>query len=121
MLSPLLLSVLTVASAPRPFAVALSSFVKVRPGSEFLGSPDGKLSAARGECEALQFRVAEGRKDVKFEAAPLTGPGKAIGPTPYVERFISVTTPSNSEGATGLWPDPLVPLADAGTQSSTSE
>ncbi|MFL5320902.1 MAG: DUF4091 domain-containing protein [Myxococcaceae bacterium] len=125
MISFILSVVVAAAPADKPLAVALSSFVKVRPGSEFVGSPDAKLSAARGECEAVQIRVGEDNANVTLTVPPLTGAsphtGAPIAPSLFVEDFIEVKTPSNSEGAVGLWPDPLRPLLPGSAQHSEAD
>lgn len=94
--------------------------MKVRPGAIPSGSTDAKLTAARGECEAFQLAVLAGKRQVTLESEPLRGPAKAIAANVLVEKYVPVTTPSNSEGAPGLWPDPLVPLSGA-EKSSTEE
>ena len=49
-------------------------------------------------------------------SVPLTGPNGAVIPcrnvTVYREGYYNVTTPSDLEGATGRWPDPLIPAVD---------
>jgi hypothetical protein len=104
------------AAAPGVFAV--SSLVTVRPWGTPLGRAAVELEAARGEWESFQVVVRAGRRalsGVTVSVAPLTGPGKARIEEVRVYRvgFVSLDKPSNVEGATGLWPDPLIPARDA--------
>lgn len=117
----------TVAAAPAPGGPARLSvgpgLVKVRPD---LPLPPGfatgrlKLRLARGECEAGQLVVsATGAKlsRVTVAARPLTKAAPAdAGPPPTLSLsrvgFLRITTPSNTEGAVGEWPDPLIPTVD---------
>jgi len=96
----------------RPWAVALPWHVKVRPGESMSGTGTLKLSAARGECEGGQVLALPPVRAVEARLSPLAGPGGELAPTLFREEYVEVKTPSNSQGAPGLWPDPLLP-ADA--------
>lgn len=106
------------ASGPLPWARALSPLVKVRPGTDPGGGTAWSMSLARGECEGVQIYAEAPAKgvDAKVEALAQGAKGKrpsaTLTPKLYREAFIEVKTPSNSEGATGLWPDPLIPVVD---------
>lgn len=112
-----LLAAAVLATASPDWVRVVSSFEKIRPGAPFSGASEAKLSAARGECEAFQLRVREGSKQVKVSASA----AGSVTPRLYVERFIDVQKPSNGEGATGFWPDALVPLTDAQALQSTAK
>ena len=97
-----------------PWARALSPFVKVRPGEDPGGASSWKLSLARGECEGVQVYAAPPLQHVDAQVTAFRGPKKAdpLKVRVYREEFIEVKTASNSEGGTGLWPDPLIPVVD---------
>jgi hypothetical protein len=99
------------------------SLVDVRPGIPLpVGeeSDAARILAARNEFESFQVAVrSQGTAvgDVSVAAGgPLVGPGGArIGPsslTVYREGYYDVRVPSDSEGARGEWPDPLIPARD---------
>ncbi len=101
-------------AAAAPAARVVPALEKVRPGALPEGASEAQLSLARGECEGVQVLLpgappAEGSP----VAAPLQlrGPqGSTLSVTLLREAFLDVHTPSNSEGATGPWPDALLPL-----------
>ncbi len=102
------------------WARAVSPFIKIRPGEDPAGSASYALSLARGECEGLQVYAAPPSAGVDAHAEPLRRAGKAqkdagepLEPRLYRVAFVEVRTPSNVEGAVGLWPDPLIPVKDA--------
>jgi hypothetical protein len=98
--------------APAPRVV--SSLVKIRPGELPAGEKSARLSLARGECEGTQVLVPPPARKVKASIDALSGPRGARLPVRlYRVGYVEVRTPSNSEGATGLWPDPLIPVTDA--------
>jgi hypothetical protein len=104
------LSLLVAASPPR--LVPLSALVKVRPGAVLKPLEAVRLRAARGECEAFQAEVAPEAEVTGAELPPLRGPGRAPLPAKvYREGWLNVTRPSGGGGATGLWPDPLLPIS----------
>src|SRR5262245_22688973 len=98
----------------------LSSLETVRPRATPLpenAARSASLSAARGEWESFQVLVhagAGGITALDATATPLLGPrGGSL--TLRIARvgFVEVSTPSNSEGTPGRWPDPLIPVVDA--------
>jgi hypothetical protein len=104
------LSLLVAASPPR--LVPLSALVKVRPGAALQPLEAVRLRAARGECEAFQAEVAPEAEVTGAELPPLRGPGRApLSAKVYREGWLNVTRPSGGGGATGLWPDPLLPIS----------
>ncbi|HEX2571261.1 MAG TPA: DUF4091 domain-containing protein [Polyangia bacterium] len=105
-------------AAAGPEVFALSSLVTVRPWGTPRGGKAAMLEAARGEWESFQVVVRAGPRalpGVTVSMTPLVGPGKARIEEVRVYRvgFVSLDTPSNVEGATGPWPDPLIPARDA--------
>ena len=92
------------------WAVPVSAWVKVRPGVRVQALSAVDLLAARGECEGFQVLAWPPAEAVEISAAPLRGPGGALPVSLFREAFVMVRTPSNAQGAPGLWPDPLVPV-----------
>jgi hypothetical protein len=98
----------------------VGSVLKVRPKDQPTGSNDAKLLAARNEFESFQIVIQAGSNTLRNVnvalSAPLTGPGGSTIPakniTIYREDYYNVVTPSDQEGATGLWPDALIPARD---------
>ncbi|HYX93409.1 MAG TPA: DUF4091 domain-containing protein [Myxococcaceae bacterium] len=101
------------APGPLSWARVVPALQKVRPGDAPRGAPAADLSLARGECEAFQIFAAPGAQKVDVAEEQLKGPGKPLRPRIYREEFVEVRTPSNTMGAKGLWPDPLIPVVDA--------
>jgi Domain of unknown function (DUF4091) len=95
-------------AAPKPQVV--SALEKVRPGKAVKGSSKARLSLARGECEAAQVVLPPGTSRVQVKPLALRGPGKPLEASVWREAYVNVETPSNGQGATGLWPDALVPV-----------
>ncbi len=98
---------------PLPWARAISGFVKVRPGETPEGTTTARVTLARGECEGVQIYAEPPAAKVNAKALPLRGAKAELTPRLYREGWIRVVTPSNAEGAPGLWPDPLIPVEDA--------
>lgn len=95
------------------------STLKVRPNDAPATTPSASIKAARNEFEAFQIVLGAAGSDVTQVSAkvaqPLAGPGGSIPANDvvlYAEQYYDVGTPSNDEGAAGLWPDPLVPDVD---------
>ena len=95
------------------------STLKVRPTDQPQLAQSASIMAARNEFEAFQIVLQAGASDVTNVEAklttPLAGPGGTLPSANvvlYAERYYSVGTQSNDEGAPGLWPDPLVPDVD---------
>lgn len=98
----------------------VSPDVKVRPADTPTTASSATLRAAKNEFAPFQIVFtspggATSGVSVKLSKS-LTGPGGATIPDKnvvlYAERYYQVGTPSNSEGAAGRWPDPLVPDVD---------
>jgi hypothetical protein len=103
---------MAIAAAPeaKPWAVSLPWHVKVRPHQAVPGGAGAKLSAARGECEGAQVLALPPLQGVEVKAGALKGPGEPLTLTLYREELLDIRTPSNSQGAAGPWPDPLLPV-----------
>lgn len=100
--------------------VVLGSAVKVRPHEMPEGPARAAIFAARNEFESFQVVVKAPSAPLRGLRAsfsvPLTGPNGAVIPsrnvTVYREGYYNVRTPSDLEGSTGRWPDPLIPAVD---------
>lgn len=98
------------------------SLEKVRPDRALPASTERarhlRLNAARGECEAAQLIVSAPGAPVRslsVKAEPLQAEDAVLPVTLYRVGFVKVTTPSNTEGDVGEWPDPLIPVRDPNT------
>lgn len=97
------------AAAPEPRVV--SALEKVRPDVTLKGEKEARLSLARGECEAAQVVLPPDVPGLKVKPLALRGPrGQTLEASVWREAFLDIQTPSNSQGGTGPWPDPLVPV-----------
>ncbi|WP_434381294.1 DUF4091 domain-containing protein [Melittangium boletus] len=101
------------AGAPEPRVV--SALEKVRPGALPPGEKQARLSLARGECEGVQVLLPPGTTRVKAAPLVLKGAGATLEAQVWREAFLDVRIPSNSQGAPGPWPDPLVPVETPST------
>jgi hypothetical protein len=70
------------------------------------------ISAARNEFESFQVIVTGPVTGVSATASDLTGPGTIRAPKLFREELIDVQNPSAADGATGRFPDALVPDVD---------
>lgn len=112
--SLLLGALLAASSAQARWVEVLSSLHKVRPADRVHGAGAAHLTVARGECEAFQLYVRPPRQQVSLSVPSLKGPaGATLEVRPYRQGWITLHTASNSEGATGPWPDALIPAVDA--------
>jgi hypothetical protein len=108
------------ALAAAPTFGVVSADHKVRPMDAPATTASASLEAAKNEFEAFQIVLTAPVGDAAGVSIalskPLAGPNGASIPaedvTLYREAYYDVGTPSNSEGAAGLWPDPLVPDVD---------
>ena len=110
------------AQASGPSVSAYDSLATLRPEQPAPagGSPQASISAARNETESFQLLIGAGSANLTGlrvdPAEVLTGPGGATIPaedlTIYREGTYNVTQRSDAEGATGLWPDVLIPERD---------
>jgi hypothetical protein len=99
----------------------VNPLVKVRPldPRPVPASRKVELWSARNEFEPFQIVLrADSHPVARVDAEPsdLVGPGKSLIPKEriavYFEHFLNVKTPSSIEGATGDWPDALIPRVD---------
>ncbi|HET7826394.1 MAG TPA: glycoside hydrolase domain-containing protein [Anaeromyxobacter sp.] len=85
----------------------------IRPDAQPRATTEATLAAARNEFESFQVVVSGRATGVKVEATPLgSGDGQIADPKLYREDLIDVRQPSALDGATGRWPDALVPAVD---------
>lgn len=102
----------------KPSVVVADASIKVLPKDTPAGAAKAVLSAARNEVESFQVVIlggSTGARDVVASASALVGPCGSIPPSElrlYREEYLSLATPSNLEGGTGRWPDPLIPDVD---------
>ncbi len=106
------------AAADLRFGV-LSPNLKVRPADQPKTATGASLKAARNELEAFQivFTAPGPVTGVAVRLAKrLTGPNGATLPDGsvvlYRVAYYRVAAPSNTEGASRRWPDPLIPAVD---------
>lgn len=121
-LCPALLTIVPVACwANAPIAYYESATVKIQPSREVPDLPAGTIAimAARNEFEPFQVAIHGGQSGIQNVTAmvsDLIGPDGALISAQnlwlYRVDLLDVTTPSGSIGATGTWPDPLVPARD---------
>ncbi len=112
-MSPLSL-VLLAALGAEPRLVPIAALTKVRPGQPIEALGQSRLRAARGECEGIQVYVSPTTEVRSADAVPLKGPGRGAVPvTVYREGWMNLTRATEGGGATGLWPDPLLPVQRA--------
>ncbi|MBS2033078.1 MAG: DUF4091 domain-containing protein [Deltaproteobacteria bacterium] len=110
------LSALAVPAAAQATAVwATHATVKVRPSDAPGANTSVQISAARNEFEPFQVVVQGAATGVQATASALTGPGTipASNIAIYREALYNATQASGPDGATGQWPDGLVPDVDA--------
>jgi len=87
---------------------------KIRPGAAARADTAAHIWAARNEFEPFQVGVTGPATGVRAAASGLTGPGGARigGVRLFREALIDVKQVSALDGATGPWPDGLVPDVD---------
>ncbi len=93
-------------------AWVVSSTEKVRPSASAVPLAGAELSAARNEYEAFQIAVAGPLSAVSATATPFTGPAELAAPRLFREAIITLGNPSGPDGATGPFPDALIPDVD---------
>ena len=90
---------------------------KVRPSAPAPapGSARIRLSAAGGECAAVQIVVGspDGVRGLTASAEPLRGSGASVPVELSRVATIQLVQPSGPEGSAGEWPDALIPVRDA--------
>lgn len=108
MVPPLVL--LAALAAPTPL-IPVAALVKVRPGQRLEALAGARLRAARGECEGVQAYVTPPAEVLSADVAPLRGPGRGEVPVGvYREGWMELARATAGGGATGAWPDPLLPV-----------
>jgi hypothetical protein len=102
-----------------PFAVQAttvwitSSAEKILPGTAARAFVAPALTAAKNEFEAFQIAVVGPATNVSVTATALSGgPRSMPAPRLFREALINIATPSGPDGATGVFPDALVPDVD---------
>ena len=85
---------------------------KIRPDAQARGDAGASIGAAKNEFEAFQIVVTGPASGVSAFATELTGAGTIGAPRLYREDLVDVKQPSSADGATGRFPDALVPDVD---------
>jgi len=85
---------------------------KIRPETAARVDRSATIAAAKNEFEAFQVVVTGPATGVSATASQLAGPGTIAAPKLFREELIALTQPSAADGATGRFPDPLVPDVD---------
>ncbi|HET9599269.1 MAG TPA: glycoside hydrolase domain-containing protein [Anaeromyxobacteraceae bacterium] len=85
---------------------------KIRPDARPRGDASASIGAAKNEFEAFQIVVTGPASGVSAFATELKGAGTIDAPRLYREDLIDVKQPSSADGATGRFPDALVPDVD---------
>jgi uncharacterized protein (TIGR03382 family) len=109
-LAALLFAVPGVGSASSIWTAPASE--KIRPDAQARADQTTSLGAAKNEFEAFQVVVTGPATGVSASASALTGPGTIAAPRLYREDLIDVQQASGADGATGRFPDALVPDVD---------
>jgi hypothetical protein len=117
---PVLVAVLSGGPARGAEVAVETALHKVRPADAAPAGLSIDIEAARSEFEPFQIVVDGGdggATAVTASVSDLSGPGGALIPSSeimlYREGLYQVVVPSNTEGAVGPWPDPLIPALDA--------
>src|SRR5215831_6445779 len=102
--------------ADSPAVTVGNAMVKIHPTDVPPSATSAEIHAAQNEFEAFQVVVTGPVTGVYVTPPVLVGPNGATIPGSevrlYREAYQNITTPSNTEGGTGLWPDALVPDVD---------
>jgi hypothetical protein len=108
-----LLPATVLAAKPTPVRIwAASSAEKIGPDAPARALGTVRISAARNEFEAFQVVVTGAARGVTASASALAGPALVSDVRLYRTALVSVTRASAPDGATGRWPDALVPDVD---------
>ncbi|HEX6838438.1 MAG TPA: glycoside hydrolase domain-containing protein, partial [Polyangia bacterium] len=112
----LVAALLVGSSAFAQSAWTASATRKIRPGDAAGSATSATLEAARNEFEAFHVVLSgggAGAKAVTVAADPLTSADGTISDVRvFREGMYNVGTPSNIQGATGAWPDAMIPAVD---------
>ncbi len=94
-----------------------TALVKVRPSTPVPAVTEARIEAARNEVEPFQIVIGGAATGVRASASALSGPGGASIEARHVALYraalYDVVVPSSPDGASGRWPDPLIPDVDA--------
>src|SRR5688572_28336569 len=97
-------------------ATVIDASTKIRPSAGPGPNSSAEIHAAQNEFEAFQLVVRGPVNGVSVSFPSLVGPGGASLPSGsirlYRVGYLNLSTASNLEGSTGLWPDPLIPHVD---------
>jgi hypothetical protein len=86
---------------------------KIRPAAPARSASSAHLFAARNEFEPVQIAITGEATNVRASATPLDGAGGTVpAPQLFREAIITLANASAPDGATGAWPDALVPDVD---------
>src|SRR3990172_5378289 len=110
-----LLGILTGALPPAARAETVWTAVaseKIRPETAARSDRSASLAAAKNEFEAFQVVVTGPAAGVSASASELAGPGTIGAPKLFREALITLQNASAADGATGRFPDALVPDVD---------
>src|SRR5215470_13594571 len=118
-----LTAILVSAAVPAATVRVTDGTTKTRPSDALPSATSATISAARNEYEAFQVVVqaaSTATAALKLNSyswsAPLTGPNGATIPSAnlrvFAEVMQNVTMASGPDGATGPWPDALIPDVD---------
>jgi len=116
--SPAILALAAVLAAPLAAQATTlwtaSGTVKVRPTDPPSSTTSVHISAGRNEFEPFQVVIQGPATGVQATATALQGPGTlpASDVSLYREGLYAVTQPTGPDGATGAWPDALIPDVD---------
>ena len=110
-ITSLLLAAASVAPIPARAAQVWTALAseKIRPATTARSDASAHIAAARNEFEAFQIVVTGEAGNVRATASELSGPSTLGGIRLYRAALIQVQTASALDGATGPWPDALVP------------
>jgi hypothetical protein len=102
--------------AASPAVTVGNAMLKIHPTDVPPSATTAEIHAAQNEFEAFQIVVAGPVTGVYMSPPVLVGPNGSTIPGSevrlYREAYQNITTPSNTEGGTGLWPDALIPDVD---------
>jgi hypothetical protein len=111
----LLLALFPAAAFAQSVTVA-DAMQKIHPSDGATTTTTAEIHAAQNEFESFQLIVRGPATGVSATMGTLTGPGGATIPSGEIrlfrEAYLNITTASNTEGGTGMWPDALVPDVD---------
>jgi len=111
----LLLALFPAAAFAQSVTVA-DAMSKIHPSDGATTTTTAEIHAAQNEFESFKLIVNGPATGVSATMGTLTGPGGATIPSGEIrlfrEAYLNITTASNTEGGTGMWPDALVPDVD---------